>query len=346
MSAKNALGEDRKYWGVIPPIPGPLLVDIAKQSEAAGLEGLFATQVYGPPFIPLAAAAAVTERIKIGTGIAIAAARSPFETAMAAMDLDKISMGRTILGLGTSVSSWTTDVFGTPDYKPITHLRDTVGAIRHILSQAGQDQIEPYDGVYFKAGFKELQPMAPPVRPEIPIWIAALREKLVRTGAEIGDGVIGHPMWSVEWTLNEMKPAVEDQLQKSGRDRKDIEVNIWPWVAPNPNEAEALDDARPTIAFYAGAAQYESFFEAHGFKKEAQACQEAVKNTTYLDGVKSVPDEMVRAFVATGDLDQVRERIEPIWNFADSLCLCPPAYALEMEKVMYYQGQIATLQAS
>ena len=345
MNAKNAVGEDRKYWGVIPSLPGPLLVDVAKQSEAAGLEGLFAVQVYGPPFVPLAAAAAVTERIKIATGIAIAAARSPFETATAIMDLDRISMGRTILGLGTSVSSWTTGVFGTPDYKPLTHLRDTVDAVRHIISQAGRDQIEPYEGAYFKADFKELQPMAPPVRSEIPIWIAALREKLARVGAETGEGVIGHPMWSVEWTVDQMKPAIEDQLVKSGRKRKDIEVNVWPWVAPNPNEAEALDDARPTIAFYAGAGQYESFFEAHGFKKEAQACQEAVRNSTYLDGVKSVPDEMVRAFVATGDLDQVRERIEPIWSIADSVCLCPPAYALEMDKTMFYQGQIAALQA-
>lgn len=332
MSAKNAVGEDRKYWGVVPPIPGPFLVEIAKQAEASGMEGLFATQVYGPPFIPLAAAAVVTERLKLATGIAIAAARSPFETATAAMDLDHISMGRVILGLGTSVSSWTHGVFGAPEMKPLTHLRDTVGGIRHVISQAGRDQLEPYDGVYYKADFLDLQPMTPPVRPAIPIWIAALREKLVRMGAEIGDGVIGHPMWSVEWTVNEMKPALEDQLKISGRDRGDIEVSVWPWVAPNPNEAEGIEDARPTIAFYAGAAQYESFFEAHGFGKEARACQEAVRNATYIEGAAHVPDEMVKAFVATGDLDTVRERIEPIWSVADSVCLCPPAYNMGPEK--------------
>lgn len=342
MTEKNAVGEDRRYWAVIPPLPGPLLVDVAKGAEAAGLEGLFAVQVYGPPFIPLAAAAAVTERIKIATGIAIAAARSPFETAMAVMDLDRISMGRTILGLGTSVSSWTEGVFGAPPYKPLTHLQDTVAAVRHIISQA-HGTIEPFDGVYYKADFKELQPMEPPVRDAIPIWVAALREKLTRLGTEIGDGVIGHPMWSVEWTVNEMKPAIEDQLVKSGRQRSDIEVSVWPWVAPNPNVAEALDDARPTIAFYAGAGQYESFFEAHGFGNEARACQEAVKGSSYLDGVACVPDEMVRAFVAVGDLDQVRERVEPIWGLADSICYCPPAYNMSPEKMMYYQGQLAAL---
>lgn len=343
MSGKNAVGEDRRYWGVIPPMPAPILTEVAKGAEAAGMEGVFSAQVYGPPFIPLAAAAAVTERLKIATGIAIAAARSPFETACAAMDLDNISMGRTTLGLGTSVSSWTTGIFGAPEMKPLTHLRDTVGAVRHIISQAGQDHLEPYDGVYYKANFEDLQPMAAPVRPAIPIWIAALREKLARLGAEIGDGVIGHPMWSVEWTVDKMKPAILDQLQVSGRARSDIEVSIWPWVAPNPNEAEALEDARPTIAFYAGVKQYESFFEAHGFKKEAQACQEAVRNSTYIEGARNVPDEMVRAFVAIGDLDKVRERIEPVWGIADSVCFCPPAYAMTPEKQMFYQGQLAAL---
>ncbi|MBE9540544.1 MAG: LLM class flavin-dependent oxidoreductase [Proteobacteria bacterium] len=346
MSNKNAQAQDRKYWAVVAPMPGPILVEMARQAEASGLEGLFAAQLYGPPFASLAVAAAVTERIKIASGIAIAAARSPFETATAIMDLDHISMGRAVLGLGTSVSSWTTGVFGAPEHKPLTHLRDTIGAVRHVISQAGRDQIEPYDGVYFKADFLDLQPMTPPVRPAIPIWIAALREKLVRMGAEIGDGVIGHPMWSVEWTVEKMKPAIEDQLKVSGRARSDIEVNVWPMVAPNPNEAEALDDARPTIAFYAGAAQYESFFEAHGFGKEARACQEAVRNSTYKEGTRHVPDEMVRAFFAIGDIDKVRERIEPIWSIADSVCLCPPIHNMTLEKQMFYHGQIAALMNS
>ena len=343
MSNTNAQGLDRKYWAVIAPMPGAFLVEIAKQAEASGIEGLFAAQCYGPPFIPLAAAAAVTERVKIGTGIAIAGARSPFETATSAMDLDLISMGRTVLGLGTSLSSWTTGVFGAPAYKPLTHMRDTIGAIRHVISQAGQDQIEPYDGVYYKADFLDLQPMAQPVRSAIPIWVAALREKLVRIGAEIGDGVIGHPMWSVEWTVDKMKPVIEDQLKISGRARSEIEVSVWPMVAPNPNEAEALDDARPTIAFYAGAAQYENFFEAHGFGKEARACQEAARNSTYKEGARHVPDEMVRAFFAIGDIDKVRERIEPIWSIADSVCLAPPAHNMTPEKLMFYHAQIAAL---
>ena len=96
--ATNAVGEERRYWGMIPVVEASLIGMLAKQSEEQGMEGLFAPQVYGPPFIPLAAAATMTNSIKLATGIAIAAARSPTETAMAAIDMDRISNGRFILG--------------------------------------------------------------------------------------------------------------------------------------------------------------------------------------------------------------------------------------------------------
>jgi alkanesulfonate monooxygenase SsuD/methylene tetrahydromethanopterin reductase-like flavin-dependent oxidoreductase (luciferase family) len=89
---------DRKYWSVVAPLPAPVLSMQAKMAEDAGLEGVFAPQVYGPPFIPLAAAAAVTQRMRLASGIALAFVRSPFETAMAAMDMDRVSNGRFTLG--------------------------------------------------------------------------------------------------------------------------------------------------------------------------------------------------------------------------------------------------------
>ena len=303
------------------------------------MQGLFAPQVYGPPFLPLATAAAATERIQLASGIAIASARSPFETAMAALDLDRISGGRFILGLGASVLSWSRGVFGAPEHKPLAHLRETVAAVRHIVSGAHKG-LEPFEGDYFQADFRELQPTEPPVREAIPIWIAALRAPLVRLAAEIGDGVIGHPMWSIEWAVDRMGPEIEKALARAGRRREEIEINLWPWAAPNPNEREAIEDARPTMAFYGGVQQYESFFEAHGFLDVARQLQEGVKRGDYQSVAHLVPDEMVRAFVAVGEPEKVRERIERAWSVADSLCIVPPAYGLPPEKLLYYMGGI------
>jgi len=249
----------RRYWTVVRPLPVQILTMAAKQAEADGVCGIFAPQVYGPPFVTLGALAAVTERVELASGIAIAGVRSPFETAMAAIDLDRISGGRFILGLGTSVHAWTSGVFGAPRYKPVTHLRETIAAVRHVVRGADR-RLEPFEGEYFKADFREFQPIDPPLRREIPIWVAALRVKLVELAGEVADGLIGHPMWSVEWALERMKPAFESALSAAGRRRQDVEVNLWPWVAPNPNERDAIEDARPTMAFYGGGKAVRALF--------------------------------------------------------------------------------------
>ena len=330
----------RRYWSVITPMPAALIGALAKQAEDQGVTGLFAPQVYGPPFITLAAAAVTTERIHLASGIAIAPVRSPFETAMAALDMDRLSNGRFVLGLGTSVHAWTSGVFGTPRYKPVSHLRETVAAVRHVIAGAHKG-LAPFEGEYYRADFRELQPSAPPVRERIPIWIAALRARLVGLAAEVGDGLIGHPMWSVRWTLEKMKPEFEAALTKAGRRRHAVEVNLWPWLAPNDDERQAIEDSRPTMAFYGGIKQYESFFEAHGFGEVARKLQAGVQQGDYTKVAHLVPDEMVRTFVAVGPAEKVRAAIEPLWGFADSLCLVPPVYALPFEKVAAYYDAIA-----
>jgi len=337
MSDANRNG--RRLWTVLSPMPAPMLTALSQMAESRGVHGIFAPQVYGPPFVTLAAIAAVTEKVQLASGIAIAPVRSPFETAMAAIDVDRISNGRFILGLGTSVHAWTKGVFGTPKYKPVSHLRETIAAVRHIVKGAHKG-LTPFEGEYYRADFRELQPSQPPVRDEIPIWIAALRAPLVRLAAEVGDGLIGHPMWSIEWALGQMQSEFTAALAAAGRRRDQVEVNLWPWVAPSDNEAEAIDDARPTMAFYGGVKQYEPFFEAHGFGAVARQLQAGVQRGDYLSVARLVPDEMVRAFVAVGKPEKVRERVERLWAFADSLCPVAPVYALSVEKLAYYSEQI------
>jgi probable F420-dependent oxidoreductase len=334
------MNQAQRFWTVLAPMPAPMLTPLAQLAESRGVQGIFVPQVYGPPFVTLGALATVTERVQLASGIAIAPVRSPFETAMAAIDLDRISNGRFILGLGTSVHAWTQGVFGTPKYKPVSHLRETVAAVRHIIKGAHKG-LTPFEGEYYCASFRELQPTQPPVREEIPIWIAALRAPLVRLAAEVGDGLIGHPMWSIDWALDQMQPEFADALAIAGRRRNQVEVNLWPWVAPSENEAEAIDDARPTMAFYGGVKQYEPFFEAHGFGAVARQLQAGVQRGNYQSVAALVPDEMVRRFVAVGKPEKVRERIERLWTFADSLCPVAPVYGLSVEKLAYYSEQIA-----
>jgi probable F420-dependent oxidoreductase len=335
-------GKKRRYWGFVSPFPAPVISFLAKQAESQGLEGVFAPQVYGPPWIPLAVAAAATERIRLASGIAIASVRSPFETAMAAIDMDRISSGRFTLGLGASVLSWSRGIFGAPEHKPLEHLRETVAAVRHVVKHAHAG-LPPFRGKYYAADFAEFQGIAPPVRDTIPVWVAALRGPMVRLAGEIADGVMGHPMWSLDWAVEKIQPDLAEGLRRAGRKRADVDLNLWLWCAPNEDEREAIEDSRPTLAFYAGVAQYESFFEAHGFGAQARALQERARKHDLLSATQLVPDEMVRAFVLLGKPDRVRELVERAWTVADSLCLVPPAYALPPEKLARYGALTAEL---
>jgi len=335
----------RRYWGIVPGnLPAAAVTAQAKMQEDAGLDGLFAVQVYGTPFIPLAAAATATSRIRLASGIALAFTRSPYETALAAMDLDQMSGGRFTLGLGCSVRAWSEGMYGMPYGKPLEHMREVVEIIRLVISKGHTGELKGYDGVYHKHDFSGLQWTSPPppLRTDIPIWIAALRGPLVSLAAEIADGVMGHPIWSIPWATKKIPDALERGLKRGGKQRSDIDVNVGLFVAVNNDRAEAVNDARATAAFYGAAVQYEEYFAAHGFREEARRLQSEAQRGGYASAAHLVPDEMAETFVVCGTPDEVRRKIEPVWEVADSLWLVPPAYALPPEKLMAYAGAIAS----
>lgn len=333
----NACGEDRRWWGVMPIMPAPVMGGIAKQMEAVGFEGCFSLQIYGPPFVPMAAVAAMTDTLKVSTGIAVAGTRSPVETAFAAMELDTISGGRFVLGLGTSLHSAVCGIYGEPKRKLLTHLREVVKVVRYVNANAHKG-MEPVHGEYFNAEWTEMMLTAPPVREEIPIWIAALKDKLTSMALEIGDGLMVHALWTVDYTVAK-KNFIEAELARFGRKRSDVEVNAWPWIAINDDKQQAINDSRATVAAYVGYKEYEAFFDAIGFGDEARACQLAGGEHGDVSSViKNVSDEMVEAFVKCGPVDQVLEKIEPFWDVVDSLCPMTPYRDLTMEQLTMYNG--------
>lgn len=344
MALLNATGGERRWWGVMPVLPAPGMGGIAKQMEAVGFEGCFSLQIYGPPFVPMAAVAALTDTLKIAPGIAVAGTRSPVETAFAAMEVDTISQGRFVLGLGTSLHSALTGIYGEPKRKLISHLREVVKVVRYVNANAHKG-MEPIHGEYFNADWTEMMLTAPPVREAIPIWIAALKDKLTSTALEIGDGLIVHALWTADYTVAK-KPFIEAELVRFGRQRSDVEINAWPWVAINDDKQKAIEDSRATVAAYVGYKEYEPFFDAIGFGDEARACQLAGGEHGDVAGViGNVSDAMVEAFVKCGPIDEVLDALEPFWGVVDSLCPMTPYRDLTMEQLTQYNGGIYAMVA-
>ncbi len=332
---------NRRYWGVCMVADGATMANIAAGYEAARLEGIWTVQLYGPPFVPLAALAMATKRVKLGTGVALAFTRSPLETALSAIDIDIISGGRTVLGLGTSIRWWNESWHGVTYGKPLAHLREVVRIVREIIAGAPTGQLGKIEGEYHQLDLTGFRTLTPPVRSRIPIYLPAVFESAVRLAGELADGLPGHPIWSARWIENEVKTNLEESLKKAGRKRSEFDLNVWAFVAIDENRRQAIDDARGTVAFYASMEQYEKYFAAHGFGAEARAAFQAASRGDTAAMLKAIPDEMVTTFGIAGTRDEVRERVERVWATADSMTLTAPAVFIPADKVAEHQRRIA-----
>ena len=325
-----------RYWVMLPPSRSAAqTVAVAEQAERSGLEGVFSIQLGSNPWVPLAAAAATTKRLRLGTGIALALARPPFETALAALDLDRLSEGRFTLGLGTSVRSLHEHHYGMPYDPPVARMAEAIEVIKLVLSGEAQ-RIGRFDGRFHQLDFSDLA-MARPVRPNLPVWVAALRTPLVRLAGEAADGLIGHPSWSRRWAADQVNGPFAEALAKAGRARSDVEVNLWHVVAPNADVAQSVRDAKLHVARYASIAQYEGYFASHGFGDIAHQLQKAAIDGA--DAASLVPVEMARTFVICGTPDEVRDQVDELWQLADSICLQPPP--APRERRLEYEAVIA-----
>jgi probable F420-dependent oxidoreductase len=336
--------DNSRQWAILVPlVPGEVLAAQARQVEAAGMAGIFVPQIYSSPFMGLGFCAAVTERVQLASGIAIAFTRSPFETAMTAMDLDRVSGGRLVLGLGTSTKAWVEGLFGVPGFgKPVEHLRETIGLIREIILKSHTGELERFQGTYHAHDWTTFQgAFAPPVRDRIPIWLGANQRGLTRLAGELCEGFIDHPAHGPRWALTQGQHALEEGLRRAGRDRSDIHWNAWLWAAVNDDRREAIEDSRATIAFYAGMKQYEPMYASFGFEREARACQSAMERRDPTAAAAAVTDEMVETFVYVGTPDDCRKGLAEVWDVADSFCLVPPLTGLSPEKFGFYLQGIA-----
>ena len=332
-----------RQWAVLAPfVPGEMLTAQAQQVEAAGMAGIQAFQVWAAPWPTLSHCAAVTERVQLASGIANALTRSPFETALTAIDIDRLSGGRFTLGLGPSIRAWTQGFYGSEYDKPLERLREAIEIIRLVIEKAHTGELTSFEGKYHKLDWSELlATLAPPLRPQIPIWLGITQPNSIRLAGEIAEGVIGHPIWTPEWILNKVTPILDESLAKAGKDRAGFHYNQWFWTAINNDRAEAINDAKATTAFYASMRQYEPFFAAHGFEKEAHACQEAMLAKD-LAGFVGCDHRRDGPDVRDGrDTRRIRKRIEQVWDVCDSFCLVPPMAGLEPEKMLFYIGTVA-----
>jgi probable F420-dependent oxidoreductase len=335
--------DGKPVWAELPVLPARELVPLVQRLEKAGVEGVWAPQIFGAPFTTLAAAAAVTERIKLGTGIALAFTRSPLETACSAIDLDYISDGRAVLGLGSSAQSQIEGSFGMTYGKPLAHMREVVAQVRAVIAKGHSGELQRLEGEYTTLDLSHFRLVRPARRPAIPVYLPAIFEKACEQAGMIADGLLGHPLWTTDWLKDRVNANVNTGLEGAGRDRGDLDINLMMFVVINENRAEAISDARANIAFYTQSPQYMRYFDAIGFSKEAGAIQAAFAVQDYTAMAEACPDEMVTAITILGAANDVRDQVSARAEFANSITPVVPQFGIEPDKAAIYRQRIADL---
>jgi probable F420-dependent oxidoreductase len=316
------------------------LAEQAKVAEAAGIDCVWTPELFRSSVTQATWLAARTERVGVGTGIAWAFTRSAFILAVTALDIDEMSGGRFRLGLGAGVKRLN-ETWHSVDYgKPAPHLRETIEATRLIMEKASTGEPIRYEGTYQDIDIRGWLRPHKPVRDRVPIYTAAMQEGMCRMAGDVANGLIGHPMCPPRWVDEVMLPNVETGLQRSGRQRSEIDFLPTVCCAIDDDESRALDAARRTVAFYATVRTYKPLWEMHGFADAAAAAGDAFRKGDLAAVPEAIPDVMVDAYTAAGPIDKVRARVTEAAERGDGVWLTPPTYFIPPEQIGEYQTQL------
>ncbi|CAN5541333.1 LLM class F420-dependent oxidoreductase [soil metagenome] len=290
----------------------------ARAAEDLGFAGLWTSENKHEAFIPLAVADNGTESIDLGTSVAIAFSRSPMETAQTAWDLQSLSEGRFILGLGTQVKAHVERRFSMPFDKPAARLREYILALRAIWESFQAEGPLNFEGEFYRHTL--MTPFfnpGPIEHPEIPVYIAGVNTRLAELAGELCDGFHVHPFHSPEYLRQTVKPAITEGARKAGRSAEDVELATSVFVVSGQSEKETTEQresVRSQISFYASTKTYRTVLEAHGWEDVGERLGVLAREKKWREMPALITDDMLDAFVVEATPEEIgpalRERYE------------------------------------
>lgn len=272
--------------------------------EEIGYDGAFSFEAKHDPFLPLVLAADRTKRLRLGTAIAIAFARNPMTLANLGYDMQLITEGRFILGLGSQVKPHIENRFSSPWSKPAARMREMVLAIRAIW-----DAWEGVRKLDFRGEFYHHTLMIPAFDPgpnpfgRPKILTGGFGPLKTSIAGEVADGFITHPFHTRRSLLENALPALQRGLEKSGRRREDFEI-VCATVVVAADTEEELDRIKPAVkkqlAFYGSTPAYRSTLDCHGWGDLHVELNALSKQGRWDDMTGLISDELFEAVAVVG----------------------------------------------
>ncbi|MGE5595356.1 MAG: TIGR03617 family F420-dependent LLM class oxidoreductase [Hyphomicrobiales bacterium] len=286
----------------------------AKRAEDLGYDGINAAETAHDSFLPLVLAAEHTERIGIGTSVAIAFPRSPMVTAMIAWDLQRYSKGRLTVGLGTQVKGHNQRRFSVPWSPPAPRIKEYVQSLKAIWHTFQTGEKLEFVGEHYS--FTLMTPNfnpGPIEHPHIPVHIAAVNEHNARVAGEVCDGIKLHGFNTMQYTKDVLLPQVMKGLEKSGRTRDQFEICGGGFLATGKtwSDAEqAAQEVKRQISFYGSTRTYQKVFDHHGWGDTTARLHEMSLQGKWAEMPSVIPDEMLTEFAVVAPIDKVAGEIK------------------------------------
>ena len=309
------------------------MLEIARLADEAGFDSLWNGEFFNRNgLVTLAAVATCTQRAKIATGIAYAYMRNPVLNATGAMDIDELSNGRLILGLGSGTRSMNETWYGEKfEPRSALKMKECVALIRKLwASHAGGGM--KFAGDYYSLNIPAyVRPYI--VRERIPLYLAAVQKGMLRTTGEIADGLVGHPLYSRKYIAEFIRPNIEVGARRAGRSLKDIDLTTLLITAISPDREQAIRDAKNQIAFYASVKSYEGILNLHGWEEQKRAIWEHFRTFNLPKMAAAVTDDMVEQIAIAGTPEECREQIEKWKDVVDLPILYTPTAGVKADRV-------------
>ena len=330
-------------------IDGALMFDpvrvgaMAAQLEEVGFDGAYTFEGQSDPFISVAAAAMHTQKMDLMTSIAVAFARNPMSLAYLGNDLQNLSGGRFILGLGAQVKAHIERRFSMPWGKPASRMREMVLAIRTIWDSWQTGERLKFEGEFYQHTLMSPVFSPPPNEFGLPkIYIAGVGPVMTEVAAEVGDGYFVHP-FNTQQSMDKLSlAAVQRGLDKAGKSRDYYNVAVQVMTATGLNDESmeaAIGSARNQIAFYASTPAYLPVLECHGWEALQPEALKLTREGKWLELSKLVDDDMLNTFAVVGTPAEVaRQLVERYNGKADRIS--PVVYQPDLELLSALLGEI------
>jgi len=288
-------------------LPLSAVRQFARKCDERGWDTAWFPEItFGDAFVPAAAAAIETSRLRLATGVVGIWSRSAATMALTAASLSQLAPGRMILGLGLQARTYVEDWHGARYARTLTAMREYITILRRVL--AGERVT--FEGEVFR--IKNFQLHTPPIEPPIPIYMAAVGPKMVELAGEIADGMLGY-FFSLPYLKKVVIPQLQAGARRSGRSLKDFKLTVGlPAVVTRDDSGIEKVKGQVlmfTTAGYSSPYYAESVRQA-GFGDELQRIQDLVARGDLKGASGVVTDEMADAFTLAGTTDHVRCRMQ------------------------------------